>query len=93
MLRITVAIALCAILSGSAAACNYGSPDYQNCLYREDLNAAGSQPTNSLNSRPNPQGGYDYSNGVTSRANPQGGYDYSNGTTCRRNPSGGLDCQ
>ena len=66
------------LLSGPAAAyCNPGDPGYQNCLYQEDLRAAG------ISLAP----------GVTSRPNPQGGFDYSNGVTCRRNPFGGLDCR
>ena len=94
MLRIVVATALSAALSGPAAAyCDPRDLDYQNCLYREDLGAAGGSSAPGITSRPNPLGGYDYSNGVTSRANPQGGYDYSNGVTCRRNPFGGMDCR
>ncbi len=74
-------------LTGPAEAACYS----QNCIYREII---GASPTpGGITSRPNPQGGYDYSNGITSRANPLGGYDFSNGVTCRRNPFGGLDCR
>ena len=94
MLRIAIAVALSVILSGQAvASCNFGAADYQNCLYREQMNSVPNPAANGVSSRPNPLGGFDYSNGVTSRANPQGGYDYSNGVTCRRNPFGGLDCR
>jgi hypothetical protein len=72
-------------------ACTLGSIDFQRCAHNEMVGNAGSAP--GITSRPNPQGGYDYSNGVTSRANPLGGFDYSNGVTCRRNPFGGLDCR
>jgi hypothetical protein len=47
---------------------------------------------NTVTSKPNPFGGYDFSNGVTSRPNPQGGMDYSNGVSCRPNPQGGMYC-
>ena len=70
-----------------------GSSNYQQCAYNEMMGNTGGNSQQTITSRPNPQGGYDYSNGATSRANPQGGYDYSNGTTCRRNPFGGLDCR
>lgn len=94
MLRVVIVTGLSAISSGQAvASCNFGALDYQNCLYREQMDSAGGSSAPGVTSRPNPVGGYDYSNGVTSRANPQGGYDYSNGVTCRRNPFGGLDCR
>lgn len=78
MSRIAIVASLSAILSVQAAAsCNFGAVDYQNCLYREQMNSVPNPSATSLSSRPNPQGGYDYSNGVT----------------CRRNPFGGLDCR
>lgn len=78
MLRILIIAAVAALTSGTAlAACKPGTLDYQNCLYREQMNSV-----------PDPN-----ANGVSSRPNPQGGVDYSNGVTCRRNPFGGLDCR
>ena len=93
MLRTAIVLALSVFLCEQPFACTLGSIDYQNCAYRGLMGTAGGSSAPGITSRPNPEGGYDYSNGVTSRANPQGGYDYSNGVTCRRNPFGGLDCR
>ena len=67
-----------ALLVGNtpAFACDFGEPNYRNCIYREMLRNTGADDT-----RP-----------VTSRRNPFGGFDFSDGTTCQRNPFGGLDC-
>lgn len=78
MFRISTVAGLVALASTPALAeCILGSVDYQNCLYRELMNSTPHQNDNEVWSRPNPQGGFDYSNGVT----------------CRRNPFGGLDCR
>ena len=95
MFKIIAIFFLGMIASGNIAnaACQFGSPNYQQCVYNEMMASTSANQSQTLTSRPNPQGGYDYSNGVTSRPNPQGGYNYSNGVTCQRNPFGGQDCR
>ena len=83
----------CNYASNADAYCQFGSVNYQQCLYNEQMANTGVGQQQTVTSHSNLQGGFDYSNGVTSRTNPQRGYDYSNGVTCQRNPSGGLDCR